>query len=214
VRGRALLLALVLVGGCKKQPAANAADVAFWRWFAAHQGEVAKVQKADEPVANQLAAELHKVDPRLTFELGVDPKGPHELIVSAGGVQGAFPTVKRLVGAAPAIAGWKVIAFRPRKSTDFQIDLQDGTHLGGGDLKFRVLPDGEPGLVDVAIYVKGMRGAGEESTRQSVYLLLDAALGEYDVETRLGQIEILPGSSAPADARPFAELPAAVDARK
>jgi hypothetical protein len=58
----------------------------------------------------RVAAELHKIDPRLTFELGVSIE-PHELIISAGGLRDAFPTVKRLVSAAPPIAGWRFIAF-------------------------------------------------------------------------------------------------------
>jgi hypothetical protein len=39
-------------------------DAAFWRWFVAHKDEVATVRRADEPIADQLAAQLHRIDPQ------------------------------------------------------------------------------------------------------------------------------------------------------
>jgi hypothetical protein len=65
--------------------------------------------------ADELAAQLHRIDPQLTFETRV-ATSEHELIVSADGIWSAFPTVERLVAGAPPIPGWKITAFRPRKS--------------------------------------------------------------------------------------------------
>lgn len=217
---RILMIAVLLVGGCQKRevPAAAPApaqvadaDPAFWRWFMAHKENVAAVRRGDDPAANELAAELHKVDPKLTFELGVGT-ADRELIISADGNQRLFPTVKRLVAAAPTIPGWKVIAFRPRKEAGFAIELGDGTKVSGEGLRFSAQPAGG-GKFDVAIYVTG-RTSIDDGVKQAVFLLLDAALGEYDVETRLAGIDILPGSQATTGARPFGELARVVDARK
>ncbi len=43
------------------------------------------------------------------------------------------------------------------------------------------------------------------------FLLLDQALGEYDVETRVGQILVKPIQQAPVNASPLAALPAIFD---
>ena len=51
----------------------------------------------------------------------------------------------------------------------------------------------------------------DPAVKSGVFLLLDSQLGEYDVETKLGEIQILDGKTAPKEARPFSELAALVD---
>jgi hypothetical protein len=205
---RAFCLALLLLAACKSPPpAAVTGDAAFWKWFDAHKDEVAKIKRADEPIADQLAAELHKISPDLTFEMGIGTT-PKELIISAGGIKSVFPTVNRLVAAAPAIPGWKVIALRPRKPMT-EIQLGDGKTFAMDDMRVSVSDAGDK--LDVTIFVKGR--PVDNATKNAVYLLLDCLLGEYDVETRLGGIDI-EGAAAPASAKPFKELATLVDAKK
>jgi hypothetical protein len=221
VRSLSLLLSVVLLAGCHPKDTspttrgdgvgASSPEAAFWTWFAAHQAEVAKVQHADEPIAEDLARELHKVDDDLVFELGVKAE-PRELIISADGIQRVFPAVKRVVAAAPAIPGWRVIAFRPRHGEGFAIALEDGTKLSNDEVSFRV-EGSEDGKLDVALYLKSAK-AVSKPMQQAMYLQLDSLLGEYDVETKLGGIDIEPGTSVPEDARPLRELPGVVDATK
>jgi len=210
----ALLLA---ISGCTKsreaKPAAAglaSAETTFWQWFVAHKSEVATIKHANEPIANQLAEQLHHIDANLTFEMSVG-EGEPELIISADGIQRAFPAVKRLVAAAPPIPGWKVIAFRQRKEGE-SIKLGDGTKLNHASLRFQVLGS-DASKIDIAIYVKSADPV-PDAVKKAVFLLLDAALGEYDVETRLGAIDIEPAAKAPAKARPFPELVKVVDAMK
>ena len=144
-----LLVVVGLLAACKKptasppagrapiagsSDASSSSDAAFWQWFAANKDEVAKVKRADEPMADQLAAHLHAIDGGLTFELGVATT-QHELIVSAAGIKSLFPVVKRVVAAAPPLPGWKIIAFRQRNS-GFSVELGDGTKLGGDAITF------------------------------------------------------------------------------
>ena len=139
---------------------------------------------------------------------------PRELIVSADGIQSVFPTVKRLVAAAPAIAGWTIIAFRPRKVlAGSSIELGDGTSVSGTDVSFHVLRTAG-GKLDLVFYVNRVASPVSDPVKQAVFLLLDSTLGEYDVETRLGAIDIQPGVAGPKDARTLADLPQAVDALK
>jgi len=194
--------------------AATTPEAAFWRWFVAHQGDVAKIEKGDEPIADELADELKKVDPGLTFEIGVGTKttsGTRELIVSADGIQSVFPAVKRLVAAAPSVDGWTFIAFRPRKSDAFEIEV-GGTKISAKSITFRVVSKSAD-KVDIALYIKGAATV-DDQVKQATYLLLDGVVGEYDVETYLGGIDMLPGSSAPPGTKPLSELPGVVDAMK
>ena len=186
-------------------------ETAFWKWFGAHATEIGMIASGKEPIAAELAGELHKIDAGLTFAIG-NTKGEHELVVSADGKMAVFPAVKRLVAAAPVIAGWKITAFRPRQSTDMALELGDGTHLSSSDLSFRVLGTNDR-KVDIELYVKGPKTI-TDSVGQVVFLLLDQTLGEYDVETYLGGIEMKPGTEAPTNALPLTQLPKTVDCMK
>jgi hypothetical protein len=213
-------LVLVAAGACGAERRAGpgpapSAEKAFWDWFAAHAAEAATIKTAREPVADQLAAALQQVDARLTFEIGSHPGQEHELVISADGLKSAFPAVRRLVAAAPPVRGWRVTAFRPRKGADSVIQLGDGTELGADSFRFSTLaagPKGQP--LSIAIYVKGKKDAGDAALKFAVFLFLDSLLGEYDVETWLGAIDIRPDAAAPADARPIRELTALVDGQK
>jgi hypothetical protein len=76
-----VLALLASVAAYQKRPGATppvapastigSSDAAFWRWFVAHKDEVATVRRADEPIADELAAQLHRIDPQLTFETRV-----------------------------------------------------------------------------------------------------------------------------------------------
>jgi hypothetical protein len=215
-----LLMALI---SCKTERVApslpptetvGAADLTFWKWFGAHAAQVATIKDGSEPIMNELGDELHKIDADLAFELGVGKSGPKEMIVSADGKKALFPVVKRVVDAAPAIPGWKVIAFRPRKDAGTAIQL-GGQKVGPEDLWFEVLPTAhKPGPIDVAIYGAGFDGPNDRAFKQATFILLDALLGEYDTEMRLGEIQFRSLAKKPAGARKLGELPALVDGWK
>ncbi len=215
-----LLGSLVLVAACGGGRGASprpvpSAEQAFWDWFAAHATEAATIRTAREPVADQLASALHRVDPQLTFAIGSHPGGGHELVISADGAKSAFPAVRRLVAAAPPVRGWRVTGFRPRGGADSVIQLGDGTQLGADSLRFRTVaerPRGQP--LSIAVYVKGMKDPGNAALEFAVYLFLDSLLGEYDVAMWLGEVDMQPDAAAPLDARPIRELSALVDAQK
>src|SRR5215469_3622743 len=87
----------------------------FWTWFKQHEAELFNFEADRERIFDQLATELQKVDPNLTFEFG--PKqATREFVISAGGVKRAFQAVSRLVDCAPRLKHWRVTAFRPRRT--------------------------------------------------------------------------------------------------
>jgi hypothetical protein len=189
---------------------AGSPEAQFWSWFAQNAPRVATIKTGHEPIAGELAAQLNRVDGDLTWEVGVTQE-PKELVISASGIQSAFPVVKRLVAAAPPISGWKIVAFRPRRKANLVIDFGD-YRLDPAKAWFKASP--RRGKLDIQVFVPDYRDS--EAVKQAAFLLLDGLLGEYDVETRIAAIEIqgVPANPMTAGLRPVAELPTAVDALK
>jgi len=186
-------------------------EASFWAWFATHSDRLLAVTSADEPVCDELMRQLQKVGGGLWFEFGPDEAGRREFVVSADGARELFPAVRRLVAAAPDLTRWTVIAFRPRKGTDFVIEM-GGRKVGHEDVWFREEPDGD--RVGLTLYLRGLDAKNEDVLGQASFIMLDTALGEYDVVTKVGFVERrpLPADPASEGLRPFAQLPDAVDA--
>jgi hypothetical protein len=210
-------LALVLLCAACAQPAARppAAETpgsesrtAFWIWFAAHKDEVATIQATRTPIVDSLVAELHKVDPRLTYEVGNNMQ-PREIIITADGNKDGFPAVITLAAAAPVIPGWKVIPFRQPQAHD-SVEV-GGVLLKTEDIYFHATPVEDHRLA-LMLWVKPTR---ELTPRilQLAGLLVDSAVGEYDLATRLAGMEMQKGEPPP-EAQPLRELAKRVDALK
>jgi hypothetical protein len=179
----------------------------FWNWFVMHEAELFEfdpsLEVERERLFDQLAAALQKVDPDLAFEFG--PNGARrEFVISAGGVKRAFPAVVALAKAAPPLDRWSVTAFRPRRSPINPVDFQ-GKHIHPDDVQFTLLDNGK--TAGIYLFIPGFRD--DSVPLKSIgYLLLDEALGEYDVETRLGLIKMLPPEAHTEGTRyPLPNLP-------
>jgi|SRR5882672_7106219 len=183
----------------------------FWKWFIQHEAELFALdpdrEAERERVFDQLAGELQKVDPDLTFEFG--PNEPRrEFIVSAGGVKRAFPAVASLVDAAPPLDRWQVTAFRPRRTVSNVVQFRE-KRVDPRDVQFSLLDNGK--MAGIHLFIPGFR-EDDADLKQIGYLLLDETLGEYDVESRLGLIKMLPPDVRTNGERyRLAELPALFD---
>ena len=174
----------------------------FWNWFIQHERELFDFETNRENVFNKLAAALRKVDPHLTFEFG--PKdAKREFVISAGGIRQAFPAVSALADAAPTLERWRIMAFRPRRTAASTIEFR-GKRVDPKGVQFSLLDNGTtPGLY---LFIPGFRD-DDADLKQIGYLLVDEALGEYDVEARLGLIKMLaPETSTAGDRYPLSDL--------
>jgi hypothetical protein len=161
-----------------------AADQDFWKWFVRHESELFEFGTESaaerEKVFDALARELRKIDPDLTFEFG--PKeSVREFVVSAGGIKRAFPAVVSVVTSAPSLDRWIVMAFRPPRALGV-VEL-GGARVDPSDVQFLLVDNGR--IAGILLFIPGFR-RDDTNLRQIGYLLLDSALGEFDVETRLG----------------------------
>ena len=183
-------------------------EKAFWKWFQNNENSLFDFEKDQERTFDQLGTEMHKLNPNLTFEFGPKEDGRREFVISADGIRGAFHEVEALYAAAPSLPRWKFIKFRPRrKPNDI---LYGGVSVKASSVSVMVKPNGE--MVDITVFIPGYTQAAHKTYAAIAFLFLDEALGEYDVETRVGQVNIDSASKAPAQSYSLEALPKAVDA--
>jgi len=203
------VVALLFVAGCKKDPPPSP-DVEFWNWVRAHSAELKNAKTGSEPVLNELSVELNKAAPGVVFELGVNSV-PFEFILSADGVIEHFGAVMRLSAAAGDVPGMKVVAFRQRKKVDgLELHVEE-QKIAASNVMFTSAKDKEPGKLALEIYIEGYDEKNAEPIQRGAFLLLDTAIGEYDMETRVGGIRFH-GFPAPAGAKALPQLVAEIDA--
>ena len=183
----------------------------FWAWFRNHEAELfdfdARREAERDELFDRLAVELRKVDPGLTFEFS-PPGSVREFVISAAGIKSVFPAVVRLADAAPILERWRITAFRPRRMPINSIEI-NGKCIHAKHVRCSLLDNGK--IAGLRLLIPGFR-EDDVDLKQIGYLLLDEALGEFDVEMRLGLIEMRsPEASTGLKSFPLAELPALFD---
>jgi hypothetical protein len=138
---------------------------------------------------------------------GRKKNGRREFVISADGIRSAFPIVEELYATAPRLPRWTFIKFRPRRPP-FDIDYKN-VSVKASAVVAHVKLVGE--RADIDLFIPGYTNDPKRTYTAIAYLLLDQALGEYDVETRVGQIVVKPIQQAAADAPPLAKLPVLFD---
>jgi hypothetical protein len=190
-------------------------EAEFWQWFLQNEDDLYHIDRHQERTFARLSAALDRVNENLTFEFSTDER--REFVISAGGIAKVFPVVRRLVEAAPLarLPRWRIVAFRQRGSLDLVIEV-GGLELPPDQVRYVLEEDHDPKRRALTLYVPGFDESGEDDRAPHLgFLLLDAALGEYDVATYLGHIHFEPWHhEGYQDSRPLTELPAEFDAWK
>jgi hypothetical protein len=205
-----LLLPLTVIGAfaisCGR--AQTTPEEVFWKWFEHNENSLFDFEKDRERTFGQLSGEMHKLNPNLTFEFGPKEDGRREFVISADGIRDAFPEVEALYGAAPSLPRWKFTKFRPRrKPSDISYA---GTSVKAASVSVQVKPNGQ--MADMTVYIPGYTQAAHKTYAAIAFLFLDQALGEYDVEIHVGQVNVESASKAPLQTYSLEALPKVVDA--
>ena len=101
-----------------------------------------------------------------------------------------------------------MIAFRPRRPVGNVIDF-DGIRVDPATVQYSLLTSKTE--VGLYLFIPGY-AEGDSRYGQSGYLLLDEALGEYDVETKVGLIKMFaPEAETGGPRYPMIELPGHFD---
>ena len=182
----------------------------FWKWFEKNQAKVFNFEVDRERIFDKLSGEMKKVNPDLTFEFGpVMKNGVREFVISAGGIKTAFSFVESLYNSAPKLDKWKIVKFRPRR-----IPLNDieygGKSISVKDVHFQMFKDGAK--VGIVLFFNGYNEKEHDIFGNIGFLLLDEALGEFDIETKVGFIEFHNRESKLFQgARPLSQLSSTFD---
>jgi len=180
----------------------------FWKWFQSNEDRLFNFEKNREQTFDMLGAEMHKLNPSLTFEFGPIEDGKREFVISADGVKEAFPQVEALYAAAPSLPRWKFIRFRPRRKP---MDVKyGGVSVRAASVTVQLVQNGQ--VADVTVFIPNYSEADRKTFGAIAFLLLDGALGEYDVETRVGQINVDATLKVQAQTSSLQDLPKAFDA--
>lgn len=173
---------------------------AFWVWF-----RKSRLLNADSrEVVAQLGRRAKSIHESIVFEIGPADQRPRELVISADGIRDAIASVEALADAAPPMKDWKIIRFRPRlaRFADMHLRYADVTATPDG---MRFVAHREDALVDLAIFADWYDDPDHQPDGPA-FIMLDMALGEYDVMCRVGHIEMHPLADAPDHALPWADL--------
>lgn len=190
------------------------AHEAFWGWFIENQAHLTGPQASSQAVIRVLEQRIKELNPYLTCEIGINQASEQQLVISADGFRAAFPHVLALYKCAPVIDGWTIVAFRPRVGSleELHCDGFDTQGVAANQLWYRTqLMDDSLALY---LFIEGLTEDNSDALSEATYFLLDMALGEYDVETKLGLVELRPLTSDPQTQglRQFSQLCREVDA--
>jgi len=191
-----MLKNLILVAAALTPPysCSQTPEARFWTWFQAHESALFAVVTAREPICSELTAQLHKIQPDLTFEFGPVESGRREFILSADGIREAFPFVQSLAAAAPELPRWTIVRFRPARPHLTTVRLGE-LELDARSIEFLAEQDGDK--ANLTISVPGYKVTPQKAYEQAVFLLLDRMLSEYSVEMGIGDIDIIPRERRP-----------------
>ena len=187
--------------------------LSFWFWFENNLHRFENFEDQQEMLLQDLGEQLQEVDEGLTYELSVpDANGVRDLVISADGVKEVFPVVMLLVDKAPDLPGWTFTPFRQRMDlADCALQFGD-RELSASDFYFWLQT--EDGAIDLIVYVPGLTEENREEMMGASFILLDMALGEFDVTLKIRYIDfqLLPDDPEAEDLQPLTELPGEFDA--
>lgn len=182
----------------------------FWQWFLTHEDALYHFEDHEEELLPETLEQIQKIHEDMVFEIGPEIDGVREFVVSANGSKEAFTDVIQLVKQAPDLDRWEIVAFRQRKDV-FDMEIQiDDIIITPADIQFAY--EIEKDRLNLRIYVTEL-DAEDEKTYHLVFLLLDNIIGEYDVEMKVGTIDIYLAEDATDEEDLFSltKLPHVVD---
>lgn len=187
----------------------------FWRWFVKNEKRLKNFESDPDKYLNELFVQVRKIRAGLAIEFEPPQNGIIKMTVSANGNIELFQLVRDIVERAPAVKGWKIIAFRQRMPVaavkEMKLKVGELT-LDPAAMKF--FPVRENNQLNIIIYTAGVTEQNYKQVAYASFILLDNILGEYDCITKVSSFDFHPMPSQKeelADLKPLLELATYVD---
>lgn len=180
----------------------NTAAQNFWTWFSAEEARLRAATPRD--ATGEIEDHIRALDSRIGVELGDADK--RELIFTVFVQYEAFDLVRELVAAAPDFENWRVIALKPARGFDFNIDV-GGTRVDASSITFEPMDSpAMPGAVGIRCFVDDAL-AQNENCGGILRLIVATGIGE-ELAARISHFEGAPLRRAPNDPIRIRALPA------
>jgi len=181
----------------------------FWRWFERNEDRLREIEEASrEALFDELLDALHAYSPQLWFETGTADDGVSELIISAEGNADYFSDVRLLIAAAPAIAGWRFLAFKPANGFGFTTEYEGTTFSPGATWFMPLSSHSDRGALGIRVGYAHYDEQQHQRFLTGTFIMLECALGELAFAEQVHHVEVvrLPSSPASSGYLPLTEL--------
>lgn len=178
----------------------------FWIWFVNNESRL--LDLPGEPLVLEAGKRIRKSFPGIMFEVGSNDQRPRELIISADGISENVSAVEEIADAAPTLDSWTITRFRRPHEGYAESELTFGpVKLGKGTVRAKLtrMQDGRP---DVDLYMQGFNpdAPNAQVYQGAAFILLDMAIGEYNVICLVGAIRFHALEAAPDDSIEWADF--------
>lgn len=184
----------------------------FWEWYATVADrfyETIEQDKSDDLVS-EVGQFMAETLPEFTWVFGKGKNEGHSFTLSGDGVRLKQLLAEYWQRRAPEIARWTFHSSRqpspPEQLKNVAIQIGEEEQVDTETFMLCTSVDEEGEVVDVVAWHPALELVPQEHHSQILFLLLDEALGEFGVETWLGQISIEPIAQG-EESRPLTELP-------
>ena len=166
----------------------------FWNWFAENREKYEAIHTDDldskDYLIENFLETLHEYCEGLFFKIGGYPGKKMELIITAEGNPEYFEKVEELVGSAPILEGWIVVAFKPPMEGDFIIEYE-GLELDSSEMYFLPLQNQEnPDLIGIILAIPEYDPDDKERFLGAAYQMLDTIIGEKSTTEDIYYLDI------------------------
>jgi len=162
-------------------------DKEFWNWFLNNKAAIESFITSETDnysVYEDLTSKLKSYNEFVIPELTMDTDDNYILILSCDGRRGGINYVEQLYQSSPTIDKWKFQKFR---APGHVIDLNyQGIAFKSTDIRVKYDFDGS--YYNTELYIKGYKDT-DERYKGLAFLYLDHLVGEYNVMTKIGNIE-------------------------
>lgn len=184
----------------------------FWQWFGQHEEVLFQLSRESEEVrswVDRIQEKLQSIDCHLGCELSLGSGPKRDFVLSASGIEEGFPWVEALHAAAPQFARWNIAKFKQRKGRAGTLRL-GGVTFSDENVFFHMFADGRK--IGIHLFFTEFHPRLFQVFAEVGFIFLDSLLGEFNVATRVGEIDFLALEDGDAkELRPLKELPDTFD---